>query len=172
MKSIGWRLQLGLIGVAYASVLFLGTCWFFLRNLQAMRDPLASSGGMWAFGDEILIIFLYLLCLVPTFFLLRLMRTNEAVYSNYAKIVLAVSLTAPLCLAALVFHVGEKITFLRDFYALRFFRSPMLFVVMVMSRLFARERLAKRLLNYALLPEALTMAAAIAIVFMQDRRHV
>lgn len=171
MKAIGWRLQLELIAVAYAAILLLGTCWFFLRNLEALRDPQASSGGMWAFGDEILIIFLYLLCLVPTFFLLRLMRTNDLVYDNYARIVLAISLTAPLCLAALVFHVGEKITLLHDFFELRFFRSPMLFVLMVMSRLFARERPAKRLLNYAMQTEALTFIAAIAIALMQDRRH-
>lgn len=173
MKPIAWRIQLEVIAVAYAGILLLGTFWFFQRYLQELSDPEAAmaSSGMWAFGDLILVVFLYLLCLIPTLFLLRLMRTNETVYGNYAKIVLAVSLTSPLFLTALSFHVGENVTALENFFALRLFNSPLVFGLMLMSRWFARQRPAKRLLNWALLTEGATMAAAIAIALFQDKPH-
>lgn len=173
MKPIAWRIQLEVIASAYAGILLMGTFWFYQRHLQELSDPQAAmaSSGMWAFGDLILVVFLYLLCLIPTFFLLRLMRTNEVVYDNYAKIVLAVSLTSPLCLAALSFHVGENIAVLENFFALRLFNSPLVFGLMVMSRLFARQRPAKRLINWSMLTEVATLVGALAIALLQDKPH-
>src|SRR3954465_9814272 len=78
---------------------------FFQRYLYSLREPIESSGGMAAFGDEILTLFVFLLFLAPTFFLLRLMAQSDGVYTVYAKILLAVSITAPICVGLLIlFH--------------------------------------------------------------------
>src|SRR3954468_3363291 len=173
MKTIGWRIQVEVIATAYAVILLMGVYWFHQRTLQELSDPQAAmaSRGMYAFDDEIFTVFLCLLCLVPTFFLLRLMRTNPVVYGTYARIVLALSVTAPVCAAALALHVAEGNDWIEGFCVMRLWRSPLIFIAMVMSRLVARERSAKRLINYAMLIEVLTLAIAIAMAFVNDKPH-
>ena len=78
---------------------------------------------------------------------------------------LAVSLSAPACLG-LIF-VGEK--YLGSTFDVlcwfRLFWSPYVLLVLGLSRFGARFARAKRLISYALLTEALTLATGIALIF-------
>jgi hypothetical protein len=85
LQAISRRLQVQLIGAGYAAVLMFAVYEFFQSYLYRLREPIDPSGGMAAFGDEILTLFVFLLFLVPTFFLLRLMAQSDGVYTVYAK---------------------------------------------------------------------------------------
>jgi hypothetical protein len=50
---------------------------------------------MWAGGDMILGVFIFCLFLVPTFLLGLVLRKSEPLYTGYAKVLIALSLTAP-----------------------------------------------------------------------------
>ncbi len=155
------RLQLELIGAGYALVLMFAVFEFFQRYLYTLREPVDSAGGMAAFGDEILTLFVFLLAMVPTFFLLRLMAQSEAVYAVYAKVVLAVSLTAPICVGLLaLFHRSLTV---QNICVMRLWRSPCVLVVMAMSRVLGRRNPTKKLITWALLIELGTLIASIAV---------
>jgi len=69
--TISRRRQLQLILLGYAIVVVYGAAAFFVRYLAALRDPQDSSGGMWAFGDLMLGVFVFGLLMVPTAVTLR-----------------------------------------------------------------------------------------------------
>ena len=62
------RLQLGLVAASYAVVGVVSALLIYKRYLQYVRNPqdVAASGGMYAGGDLLLEIFIFLLFLVPT----------------------------------------------------------------------------------------------------------
>lgn len=171
VKAVSSRLQVHLIAFAYAALFFYAALQRYVRYLAELRNPIDAQGGMWAFGDEMLTYYLFFLFLVPTFFLLRLMGTSQTTYTGYAKLALAVALTAPLSLGLLSVDVGNVSSIIGDAALIRLFRSPMVFIVLVMSRIFAREKLSKRLFNGAILSETLTIAASIAALFLSARSH-
>ena len=167
MQAISRRIQVQLIVAGYAAVLMFAAYEFFQRYLYRLREPIDSSGGMAAFGDEILTLFVFFLFLVPTFFLLRLMAQSDGVYTVYAKILLAVSLTAPICVGLLVlFH---RVLVIQNICVTRLWRSPCVLVVMAMSRVLGRRSAGKRLITWALLIEGGTLIAA-TVMFLTMAR--
>ena len=132
---------------------------FFQRYLYELREPVDSAGGMAAFGEEMLTLFVFALFMVPTFFLLRVMAQYESVYDVYAKLLLALSVTAPVAVAVLVaFH---RSILVQDICGTRLWRSPCVFVVMVMSRVLGRRTRNKKLITWALLIEGGTLVASV-----------
>jgi len=161
VKAITRRLQLELIGAGYAAVFLYGALAFFQRYLYSLREPIDSQSGMAAFGEEMLTLFLFALFLVPTFFLLRVMAQSDGVYSVYAKVLLAVSVTDPLAVGLLaLFH---RSLLIQNVCGIRLWRSPCVLVVMAMSRVLGRRSAGKRLITWALLIEGGTLIATFAL---------
>lgn len=145
-----------------------GAVLIYMRYLQYVNHPedANASSGMWAFGDSLLAIFIFALFLIPTFFLVRVIQHFEGAASIYSKVLLVVSITAPLSLACT--YLARKIgaNNFADFCLWRPLLSPFVIVVMAMSRLLARFKPAKRMGSYALLVEVGTFVVmALLIVF-------
>jgi hypothetical protein len=162
------RLQLGLVAAAYAAVLGWATVLVYERYLQYVRHPedVTASSGMYAFGDWMLALFIGCILLVPTFFLALIVRQSESYSTSFAKLVLAVSLTAPLCAVVGIIPAlnrGPGIT--GEICAERLFCSPLVLVGLVMCRLLARFPRAKRLTSYALRVEILTLVVDLSLFF-------
>ena len=82
---------------------------------------------------------------------------SETAYTRYAKVMLAISLTAPICLGlSSIPAISQSKVFLGWFCMGRLMASPVVIVAMGMSRLFARFDRAKRLTLYALLIETMS----------------
>jgi hypothetical protein len=170
MKALSWarelplRAQLALIGSGYAAVLAYGVMEEYMRYLAELRNPVEASGGMWAFGDEVLAWSIFCLFMVPTSFLALLLRQHERSYDVYSKILFWASLSAPLCLGVLVLgqflHFGDVV----DPLVWRTWRGPFVLIVIGMSRLLAQIDAAKRLLTRALLIESGTFAIFFALL--------
>ena len=166
-------MQFGFVATGYAVVLVVTAASLFVRHLVALQDPAAASGGMAAFGDTLLFLFLGCLFLIPTAFLIWIIAKSEALYTAYSRILLGLSLSAPVCLSVVAFgenHVAQSLSW---FCFFRMLESPIVLVGMGMSRFAARFARAKRLSSYALLIEGLTLGFAVAgfavAVFMSDR---
>lgn len=164
--TISRRRQLQLILLGYAIVVVYGAAAFFVRYLAALRDPQDSSGGMWAFGDLMLGVFVFGLLMVPTAFLLRYFAQSDQAFTTYSKIALAASITAPPC--ALILAIWQGIwhnmpMWLQDQLASRLYYSPAILIVILMSRVLGRRQASKKLLNYALAIEGVTLIAVVAI---------
>jgi hypothetical protein len=164
MKAVSWlkslpaRVQLALIGLAYAFVLAYGVTTEIAREMAAARDPASSSGGMWAFGDELLAWNIFFLFMIPTFFLLCFMRQYDGTYGAFSKVLFGVSLTAPLLVGIFLLGAFAGSNTIKDVAVYRFWRAPFVLMVMGLSRLMARIDVAKRLLTRALLIEGGTFA--------------
>ncbi|HXP79834.1 MAG TPA: hypothetical protein VN976_08005 [Verrucomicrobiae bacterium] len=164
MKSISWRVQLGLVALGYAAVFVVAAALLFVRHLQELQYPAEASGGMWAAGDAFLYIFIACLFMVPTVFLIWITARFEAFYTAYSKFLLGFSLSAPVCLGVLYLgenRVGESIFTLCSY---RLMWLPFILVGMGISRLVARFDRAKRFASYALLIEGLTLVIAVALL--------
>ena len=119
---------------------------------------------MWAAGDLLLDIFIACLFMVPTAFLIWVAAKIETFYTPYSKILLGLSLSAPVCLSVLFLgekHVGESLI---NLCLYRLIWSPFILVGMGISRLVARFDRAKRLASYALVIEVLTLGTAVALL--------
>jgi hypothetical protein len=164
VKSISWRVQLGLVALGYGAVLVIAATLLFGRHLQELQNPAEASGGMWAAGDAFLLIFLGCLFMAPTVFLIWVTARFEAFYTAYSKFLLGLSLSAPVCLGVLYLgenHVGQTLINLCLF---RLMWLPFILVGMGISRLVARFGRAKRFASYAFLIEGLTLAIAVGLV--------
>jgi hypothetical protein len=156
--------QLGFVALGYAAVLALAAALLFVRHLQELRNPAEASGGMWAFGDAFLYIFIACLFMVPTVFLIWIIAKFEVFYTAYSKFLLGFSLSAPVCLGVLFLggnHVGQS---LMNICMLRLMWLPFILVGMGISRMVARFDRAKRFASCAFLIEGLTLAIAVALV--------
>lgn len=170
MKAIFWvktlpvRVQLALIGCGYLVVLAYGAVLQYTRYLAALQDPAYSSGGMWAFGDEMLAWWIFLLAMGPTFLLLLVIRQDETAYVRLAKVLFWFSLTGPICLAVAVLgnllHHGNLV----DPLVWRSWRAPFVLMVIAMSRILAKPNAAKRLLTRAALIEGGALAICVAML--------
>ena len=155
-------MQFGLVGMAYAAILVVAAAALFLRHLVELQDPVAASGGMAAFGDTMLYLFIGCLFLIPTAFLIWTIAKSEALYTAYSRFLFGLSLSAPVCLSVLLFggnYVAQSLSWLCLY---RVLQSPIVLVGMGISRFAARFDRAKRLASYALLVEGLTVALAVA----------
>lgn len=164
------RLQCYLIAFGYAAVLFASAILYYQRHLAELQNPVDSAGGMWAFGDLMLDVFVFGMFLVPTFFLLRLMSQADSLYATYSKILLAISLTAPLAVLLLVIFKSNSQP-LQDTCFDRLFRSPAVLVILILSRIFGRHHRLKRLITYALGIEGLTLVGCIATFVLLAGAH-
>lgn len=153
-----------LVAVGYAVVSVVAAALLFGRHLQELRYPAEASGGMWAAGDALLYIFIAGLFMVPTGFLIWATAKFEAYYTAYSIFLLGLSLSSPVCL--IVVYVGEKHVGqgLINLCFSRLMLSPFILVGMGISRLVARFDRTRRLVEYALLVEGLTLIIAVALV--------
>ena len=155
---------MGFVVCGYVAVSAVAAALLFVRHLQELKYPAEASGGMWAAGDLFLWIFIACLFLVPTALLIWITAKYEAFYTAYSKFLLGLSLSAPVCLAVLNLggnHVGES---LMNLCMYRLMGLPFIFAGMGFSRIVAKFDRAKRLANYAVLIEGLTLVIAVALV--------
>jgi hypothetical protein len=173
VKPISWRAQLLWVGAGYAFVLLVSAGLVFERYMQYVRHPddAAAYGGMYAFGDWLLELFIGGLFLVPTFFLLLVIAKSEPVYTLYSKVLFGLSLTAPLSLAMLSIPAMREGWLLGGPCLYRLLASPVVLVVAGTSRLMARFRLPKKLTAYALLIELATILLIVALLFFSAKAH-
>jgi hypothetical protein len=166
-------LQLRLVAASYAVVVVVSAFLIYVRYLQYVRNPqvVAASSGMYAGGDLLLEIIIGFLFLMPTIALGFVIRKSESAYTNYAKVLLGLSLTAPISLGLLFIPVFNQ-WYWGDGIIFRLFAIPMVVVVLIFSRWLARFARARRLISYALLIEGLTFVVIIAALFLSSKgRH-
>jgi hypothetical protein len=174
MKSIPMRVQLGLVAAGYAVVLVVATMLVYARHMLYVNHPAdaAAAGGMYAGGDLILEIMIACMFLVPTFFLVLVIRNSENLYTGYAKILVGLSLTAPISLGLVSIPAIGQSPMLLGFICMdRLFASPIVIVGLAVSRLLARFDRAKRLTLYALLIEVLTLVLMAGLFLFLGGRH-
>jgi hypothetical protein len=155
--------------MGYAAVFAVSAVIILARYLQERfhRADMAAAGGMSAFGDLLLGIFIACLFMISTAFLVWVMAKYENVYTTYSQFLLGLSLSAAVCLSLFVFgksHVSENLLFV---CLCRLVGSPFVFVGIGVSRLVARFDRAKKLTSYALLIEGLTLGIAIALALRE-----
>jgi hypothetical protein len=148
--------------MGYAAVLVFAAASLYIRHLIELQDPAAASGGMVAFGDTILDLFIGCLFLIPTAFLVWIMSEDEALYTAYSRFLFGLSLSAPVCLSVVSFGDGYVAQSLGWLCFFRILESPIVLVGMGISRLAARFDRAKKLASYALIIEGLTLGLAVA----------
>jgi len=151
-----------LVAAGYAAVSVVAASLLFVHHLVDLQDPAAAAGGMAATGEMMLVLFIGFLFLIPSAFLAWIMADSEARYTVYSKILLGLSLTAPVCMSVVIFGQNHVAPGLSWFCFYRVMESPILLAGMGMSRFFARFDRAKRFTMYALLVEGLTLVLAIA----------
>lgn len=168
MKAIPWRTPLGAVAAGYAIALLIAAALLLARHIQYVTHPddAATYGAMFAFGDLLLGLFIGGLFLIPTVFLVLVIRKSESAYTKYSQTLLGLSLTAPISLGILAMPaVGQGNSFLGWFCMDRLFASPIILTGLAVSRLLARFGRAKRLTSYALLVELGTIALMVALFF-------
>jgi hypothetical protein len=174
MKSIPLRAQLGLVAAGYALVIATAGLLVCVRYLLYVNHPqdAAAAGGMYAAGDWMLELFIGCMLLVPTFVLALVIRKSEPLYTGYSRIVLGLSLTAPVSLAVLSIPAVNRGTMAIGWICLgRLLVSPVVIVGLAASRLLSRFDQAKRLTLYALLIEVLTLAFTAGLFLFAARAH-
>ena len=175
MKPIPRRVQLGVVAAAYGATLLVAAVLVYARHMQYVNHPddAIASGGMYAFGDWILGLFIGGLFLIPTFLLMLLIRNSEKAYTRYSQILLGLSLTAPICVGVfLIPAVNQGNSLLGWFCMDRLLASPIVIVGLAVSRLLARFGRAKRLTSYALLIEVGTPALLLMLLLLSGgTRH-
>ena len=157
-----------MVVLAYAVVLLLAAALLYARRLQELKYPAEASGGMWAAGDAMLVIFLVCLVMIPTAFLIRVIAGFESIYKVYSQFLLALSLSAPICLGVLTFSESPLASTVASTAGgvclFRLLASPFILFGFGVSWLVARFDRAKKLVSYALLIEGLTLVIGVALV--------
>jgi hypothetical protein len=167
MEQSPSQMQLRLVAASYAMVGVLSALLIFNRYLEYVRNPqdVAAAGGMYAGGDLLLELIICVLLLVPTSALAFVIRKSETYYTAYAKVLLGVSLTAPLSVISLLMPVLNQ-WYWGDAIIFRLFAIPIVLVVLIASRWLTRFTRARRLISYALLIEGLTLVLIFASLFL------
>jgi hypothetical protein len=167
MEASPSQLQLRLVAAGYAMVAAVSTLLIYERYLLYVRNPqdVAAAVGMYAGGDLLLEIIISFLFLVPTAALVFVIRRSESAYTVYAKVLLGLSLTAPISAVLLVIPVLSQ-WYWGDACIFRLFVIPIFMVVMILSRWLTRFAHARLLILYALTIEGLTLAIIIASLFL------
>ncbi len=169
MIRIPWKIQLALVACAYVGVLAIAAVLIVWRYWQYETHPAdaAQYGGMWAGGDLMLEFFICGMLLAVTFVLVLVIYTHETAYTNYSKIMIALSASAPVSLVLMAIPaIGQSNSLIGWACMFRVFASPLVLVGLVMNRLFARFAQAKRMTNYALLIEGLTIVFMVLMLFL------
>jgi hypothetical protein len=166
MKAIPMRTQLGLVAAAYTAVLVTAAVLIYERHMQYVRNPqeAMASSGMYAGGDLILEVFIGCMILLPTGVLVIVL------YTRYAKVLLGVSITAPVSLALFMIPaVSQGTSLLGQICVDRMFASPLVLAGLAFSRLLARFDRAKRLTVYALIVETLTLLLMVGLLVFSTK---
>lgn len=165
---------MGCVAAGYAAVLAVSTLLVVERYVQYVRhlEDANQYSGMWAGGDMVLGVFIFCLFLVPTFFLVLVIRKSEPLYTGYARVLFVLSLTAPASVGLLAIPaVGGSNSLLGWVCMWRLFGSPFVLASMAGSRLLARFPRAKRWSLYAALIEAATLGTMIVLLGVETKRH-
>jgi hypothetical protein len=166
------RVQLRLVAAGYAAVFVISAVLVFARYLQYVLNPqdVAAAGGMYAGGDLLLEIFIGFLFLVPTIALVFVIRKSEPAYTTYAKVLLGLSLTAPLSVGLMLIPVLNQ-WYWGDAIVFRLFAIPMVIAVLLFSRWLSRFDRARQLISYALMIEGLTLVLIVASLILLSKGH-
>ena len=164
--------QVRLVVAMYGAMAVLSGLLIFKRYLVYQQNPqdVIAAGGMYGGGDLLLEVMILCLLLVPTALLIFFIRKSESVYTNYAKVLLALSVTAPLSLG-LVFVPVVNEGYLGDALLFRLFAIPVFVVVLILSLCLTRFARARRLITWALLIETLPVAAGIGFLVFSSISH-
>ena len=157
-----------MVATGYAAVLAVAAVLIVVRYFQYVNHPadVAAYGGMYAGGDLMLEVFIGGMLMVMTFFLVLVIYKSEPAYTIYSKVLLGLSLTAPLSVGLIAIPaVNQGMNVLGEVCMFRLFASPLVIAGMGMSRLFARFPRAKKLTVYALLIEVLTLVGTGVLLF-------
>jgi len=174
MEPVSLRAKLSWVAVGYTVVLAVSTVLVMWRYFQYRWHPEDANqySGMWAGGDMILGIFIFCLFLVPTFFLVLVVRKSESLYTGYTKGLFALSLTASVSIGLFAIPlVRESDSLLGSVCLWRLVGSPFVLAGMVSSRLLAQFPRAKRFSSYATLIEAATLGTMVVLLGMATRLH-
>lgn len=170
MKSIAFPMQLRLVAGGYGLVLATAAALVYGRHLLYVNHAAeaASAGGMYGAGDVMLEFFIGCMLLVPTVFLVLVIRNSETLYTRYSKVLIGLSLTAPISAALLSLPaIAQSDMLLGSICMDRLFASPVVMVGLLLSRLLARFDRPKRLTLYALAIEVLTLIVIAAQIFFR-----
>jgi hypothetical protein len=156
------RLQMRVVAASYGAVAVVSALLILNRYLLYVRNPqeAAAAGGMYAGGDLLLEIIICFLFLAPTAALVFVIRKSEPAYTMYAKVLLGLSLTAPLSVGLLLLPIINQ-WWWGDGCILRLFAMPIVMAVLIFSWWLTRFARARRLISYALLIEGLTFVVTI-----------
>jgi hypothetical protein len=174
MRAIPQRVQLGFVAACYAAVVIFSSILVVERYLQYARHPadVAASSGMYAFGDLLLEMFIAGALLVPTVLLVVVIRKSEAAYTLYSKVLLVLSLSAPLSFGLLCIPAVSSGPGLLGFVCLhRLEASPFTLAAAGFSRGAACFQAPKRLTLFALLAEGLTLATLVSVLAFSVWSH-
>ena len=174
MEALSLRAKLVWVSAGYAVVVAASVFLVVLRYLQYAMHPQDANqyGGMWAGGDMVLGVFIFCLFLVPTFFLVLVIRKSEPLYTRYAKVMLGIGISAPVSIGLLAIPmISESSSVLGWVCMWRILGSPLVFVGLAGSRVVARFPRAKRLCSYAVLIEGLTLVALAVLFGVAAGRH-
>lgn len=171
------RLQLRVVLLGYVAVLLLSAALVFWRYLQYVMyaSEVDASGGMWAFGDLMLELFIAGLFLIPTLLLAFFARKSETASIKYSQALVGIAVTAPISIGAFFIPAIAQADsgLLWAFGWLcegRVSVSPVFLAGLIASRLLVRFKRAKRLIVYGLLIEVGTYAVLLATVILPWHR--
>ena len=167
VKFISRQAQPGIIALGYAAAFVVAASLLYGDHLWELKNPDEASGGMHAFGDTVLYIFIVCLFMIPTGFLIWFVARFDAFYTSYSRFLLGLSLSAPICLGLLFLgenRVGERFISL---FLYRLLWAPFILAGIGFSWLMARLDRAKRLISYAFLVEGLTIAIAVGLLILE-----
>ena len=174
MRAIPRSVQLGFVAASYAAVVIFAGILVIERFVQYARHPadVAASSGMYAFGDLLLEMFIAGALLVPTLLLVLVIRKSEAAYTMYSKVLLVLSLSAPLSFGLLWIPAVSSGPGLLGFVCLyRLEVSPFTLAAAGFSRIAACFQAPKRLTLFALLLEGLTLVTLVSVLAFSVLRH-
>jgi hypothetical protein len=169
------RIRLILIAGAYAAVMAVSATLIFARYAAYVTHPadVAAYGGMWAGGDLALEVLVGGMLLVVTFLAALAIFKYEAAYTTYSKIMVALSLTFPASVGIIAISaISQSDSMLGWVCLFRVFASPLVLMGLGMSRAFALFPAAKRMTNYALLIEGVTLVFLVSMLAMPFRLHL
>jgi hypothetical protein len=167
VKPISSRAQWWLVGLGYAAVFVIAAVLLLGRYLQELTHPadVQAYGGMYAGGDAILGLFVVCLFMIPSVFLIWVMAKYEIAFTTYSRVLLGLSLSAPIFLCWFYLDKNHMTESLASLFLLRLVGSPFILIGIGVSRFMARFDRAKRLTSYALLIEGLTLVITIVLLF-------
>lgn len=166
---IPWKVQIGLVACGYAGVLAISAILIVWRYWQYVNHAadVTASGGMWAGGDLLLEFFICGMMLTVTFVLVLVIYGHETAYTNYSKVMIALSASLPVSVVLMAIPaIGQSNSLLGWACMFRVFASPLMLAGFGMNRLFARFPQAKRMTTYALLIEGLTLVFMVLMLFL------